>query len=145
MSYTKEEFYKAFIETQKLTGQGTSGIVKVAGGPTIAKILDDLIEEGLCVAENTGGSLGHPESNIFYMPSKGYNVWREENSMAALECVRYYIAKQRGEKYSGDRFLKIDESSFEEGGPFHEFYNNWLERNREELDVMMNLSDVYPN
>lgn len=145
MSYTKEEFYKAFIETQKLTGQGTSGIVKVAGGPTIAKILDDLIEEGLCVAEDTGGSLGHPESNIFYMPSKGYNVWKEENSMAALECVRYYIAKQRGEKYEGDRFLKIDESSFEEGGPFYEFYNSWLERNRDELDVMMNLSDVYPN
>lgn len=29
---TKKEFYKAFIETQKRTGQGTSGIVKVAGG-----------------------------------------------------------------------------------------------------------------
>jgi hypothetical protein len=24
------------------------------------------------------------------------------------------------------------------------FYNEWLERNRESLDEMMNLSDVYP-
>lgn len=29
--YTKEEFYKNFIGMQKLSGQGTSGIVKVQG------------------------------------------------------------------------------------------------------------------
>ena len=140
---TKKEFYKAFIETQKKTGQGTSGIVKVAGGETIAKHLDELIAEGLCVAMDTGGSLGHPESNIFYLPTKGYNVWKEENSMASLECVRYYLAEDK-ENYEGDPFLRIDRSSFEnEDGVLHEFYAEWLDRNREALEEMLSLSEEY--
>jgi hypothetical protein len=144
MSYTKEEFYKSFIAMQKGTGQGTPGIVKVAGGPEITKILDELIEEGLCVVEDTGGSLGHPESNKFYLPSKGYNVWREVNPMASLECVRYYLSKVKGEKYEGDPFFSINEASFQEGGNFYDYYNEWLVRNQEALDEMLNLSDVYP-
>jgi len=140
---TKKEFYKAFIETQKKTGQGLSGIVKVAGGETIAKHLDELIAEGLCVAMDTRGSLGHPESNIFYLPTKGYNVWKEENSMASLECVRYYLAEDK-ENYEGDPFLRIDRSSFEnEDGMLHEFYAEWLDRNREALEEMLSLSEEY--
>jgi hypothetical protein len=144
--YQKDEFYKAFIGMQKLSGQGTSGIVKVQGGPIIAAYLDELIEEGLCIAVDTGGSLGHPESNIFYLPSKGYNVWAEQNSMGSLECVRYYIAKldNPDDPYEGDRFLGITDENFQEGGNFFEFYNEWLERNQEALDEMFALSDVYP-
>lgn len=140
---TKKEFYKAFIETQKNTGQGTPGIVKVYGGEAIARHLDELIEEGLCVAMDTGGSLGHPESNIFYMPAKGYNVWQEENPMASLECVRYYLAEDK-ESYEGDPFLGIDASSFEsEEGMLHDFYKDWLQRNQEALDEMLSLSEEY--
>ena len=140
---TTKEFYKAFIETQKRTGQGTSGIVKVFGGSEIARHLDELIEEGLCVAMDTGGSLGHPESNIFYMPAKGYNVWQEENSQASLECVRYYLAEDK-ESYQGDPFIGIDRDSFEaEDGILREFYAEWLERNREALEEMLSLSEEY--
>lgn len=139
---TKKEFYKAFIDTQKQTGQGTSGIVKVAGGEAIERHINELIEEGLCVAMDTGGSLGHPESNIFYMPTKGYNVWKEENTMASLECVRYYLADDKA-NYEGDPFLRIDAKSFQEGGLLHEFYSAWLERNQEALEEMLALSDEY--
>lgn len=140
---TKKEFYKAFIETQKKTGQGTSGIIKVAGGDTIAKHLDEMIAEGLCVAMDTGGSLGHPESNIFYLPAKGYNVWKEENSMASLECVRYFLAEDK-ENYKGDPFIGIDRSSFEdEDGMLHDFYKDWLSRNQADLDDMLSLSEEY--
>ena len=144
--YPKDQFYKDFISMQKLSGQGTSGIVKFGGGPIIAAYLDEFIAEGLCIAEDTGGSMGHPESNIFYLPSKGYNVWQEKNSMASLECVRYYLAKidKPNEPYEGDPFLGITDENFEKGGNLFEFYNEWLERNKESLEEMLNLSDVYP-
>jgi hypothetical protein len=143
--YTKEEFYKDFIGMQKLSGQGSSGIIKIQGGPVICEYIDELIKEGLVVMMDTGGTLGDPESNRFYLPSKGYNVWAEENTMASLECVRYYLAKQEdpNKPYKGDPFMFISGESFEEGGYLYEFYNEWLERNKESLDEMMNLSDVY--
>jgi hypothetical protein len=143
--YTKEEFYKNFIEMQKLSGQGTSGIVKVQGGPVICEYLDEFIKEGLVIMMDTGGSLGDPESNRFYLPSKGYNVWQEENTMASLECVRYYLAKLKdyNKPYKGDPFMGINDESFEEGGYLYEFYNEWLKRNKESLDEMMNLSEIY--
>ena len=144
--YTKEEFYKNFIGMQKLSGQGTSGIVKVQGGPLIEEYLNELIKEELVIMMDAGGSLGHPESNRFYLPSKGYNVWQEENTMASLECVRYYLAKleKPNKPYKGDPFLGINDESFEQGGYLSEFYTEWLKRNKESLDEMMNLSDVYP-
>jgi len=140
---TKKEFYKAFIETQKNTGQGTSGIVKVYGGAEIEQYIKELIEEGLCIAMDTGGSLGHPESNIFYLPAKGYNVWKEENSMASLECVRYFLAEDK-ENYEGDPFIGINRNSFEdEEGMLHDFYKDWLTRNQADLDDMLSLSEEY--
>ena len=144
---TKKEFYKALVNHQKLTGQGTSGIVRVQGGSTISQYIDELIEEGLCIMMDTGGSLGHPESNRFYLPTKGYNVWEEKNSMASLECVRYYLAKLENPDviYKGDPFFGVTEGSFQVGGNLFDFYNEWLTRNQESLDEMMSLSDVYPN
>jgi hypothetical protein len=41
--YTKEEFYKNFIGMQKLSGQGTPGIVKIQGGSVIEEYLNELI------------------------------------------------------------------------------------------------------
>jgi hypothetical protein len=143
--YTKEEFYKDFIGMQKLSGQGSSGIIKIQGGPVICEYIDELIKEGLVVMMDTGGTLGDPESNRFYLPSKGYNVWAEENTMASLECVRYYLAKQEdpNKPYEGDKFMKITDESFGEGGNYYEFYTEWLKRNKESLDEMLSLSDVY--
>jgi hypothetical protein len=39
--------------------------------------------------------------------------------------------------------MKITDDSFGEGGNYYEFYTEWLKRNKESLDEMMNLSDVY--
>ena len=144
--YPKEEFYKNFIGMQKLSGQGTPGIIKIQGGPVIEEYLNEFIEEGLVIMMDTGGSLGHPESNRFYIPSKGYNVWAEDNSMTSLECVRYYLAKLEdpNKPYEGDPFLGISDENFQEGGNLYEFYTEWLQRNQESLDEMLSLSDVYP-
>jgi predicted transcriptional regulator len=65
-SITKEEFYKKLIDIHKKCGQGLSGIVRVQSSE-IDRYLDELIEEGLVICCDTGGSIGHPESNRFYM------------------------------------------------------------------------------
>ena len=44
----------------------------------------------------------------------------------------------------GDRFFGITDDNFKEGGNYYEFYIEWLERNKESLDEMLSLSDVYP-
>ncbi len=76
---TKAEVYSGLIDIQKKTGQGLSGIVTVMGETAhlFRKYLDELIEEGLVECYDSGGSLGHPESNRWYMPTKGYNVWKD--------------------------------------------------------------------
>jgi len=73
----KAEVYKVIIDTQRKTGQGLSGIVRVMGvnAGSFFNYINELIEEGLVKCCDTGGSLGHPESNKFYVPTKGYNVW----------------------------------------------------------------------
>ena len=95
---TKEEVYNAVIDIQLKHGQGLSGVVTVLGDTAgdFRNHLDALIEEGLIVKMDTGGSIGHPESNYFYMPTKGYNVWedkkREDGFFAnALSFVRLYL------------------------------------------------------
>jgi len=64
---TKEEVYNSIVDIQKNTGQGLSGIVRVMGenSQDFSEHIDTLIEEGSVIANNTGGSLGHPESNMF--------------------------------------------------------------------------------
>jgi hypothetical protein len=137
---TKEEFYKSFIEVQLKCGQGLSGIVRVMGGANIDRWMDELIEEGLMKACDTGGSIGHPESNIFYMPTKGYNVWEDEDPKEYsrhkgryLHCVRYYLdCLEEGEK---ERYTRdVD---------FMKEYAKWLERNEKALDIMLKLDTFY--
>lgn len=137
---TKEEFYKSFIEVQLKCGQGLSGIVRVMGGANIDRWTDELIEEGLMKACDTGGSIGHPESNIFYMPTKGYNVWEDEDPKEYsrhkgryLSCVRYYLdCLEEGEK---ERYTRdVD---------FMKEYAKWLERNEKALDIMLKLDTFY--
>ena len=83
---TKSSVYKSLIDVHVASGQGLSGIVKVHCHE-YSIYLDELIEEGMVVVCGTGGSIGHPESNIFYMPTKGYNVWLDEGVDG--ECSRF--------------------------------------------------------
>jgi hypothetical protein len=147
---TKSEVYKNLINIQKESGQGLSGIVKVADSSNLySKYLDELIQEGLVKACHTGGSLGHYESNVFYMPTSGYNVWEDDGTDGSysrhkgryLQFVRLYLGLvdmgSRGPLEPGLLTYLQDPDTMKD-------YSEWLSRNSEQLKIMINLSNVYP-
>lgn len=156
---TKAEVYKMVIDMQRKSGQGCSGIVKLGNDPSVAGHLDDLVEEGLIKACHTGGSLGHPETNIFYMPTKGYNVWEDDDGEYSrhkgkyLRFVRFYlgvydfrVANETGDEQEDLKRKWLNPTMFDyiRDPDLMKSYAEWLERNKEELEIMINLSDFYP-
>ena len=104
---TKSELYETIIDGQRRHGQGLSGIVRALGenAETIGEYLDELIEEGLIKRCETGGSLGHPESNRFYMPTTGYNVWEDARHLQqAQPCLS--LPQQTRADHTGPRRVK---------------------------------------
>jgi hypothetical protein len=152
---TKTEVYSGLIDIQKKTGQGLSGIVTVMGETAhlFRKYLDELIEEGLVDCYDSGGSLGHPESNRWYMPTKGYNVWKDgienENSDTAyLTYVRFYLGQIDLDEEPEDRenlakWLNPSAQLLIQNPDFIKGYSKWLKRNSEELEIMKNLDSFY--
>lgn len=138
MNMTKSEFYQKFISIQKETGQGLSGIVKIQSNEC-ANYLNELIEEGLAISCDTGGSIGHPESNIFYLPTKGYNVWNDENGRY-LTFVRIYLGIVSLE-YLGP--LEPGLKNYLQNPEFMKQYSDWLSKNEQSLRVMQNLDETY--
>ena len=160
---TKSEVYAGLIKIQKSSGQGLSGIVTVLGGDAhlFRQYLDELIEEGLVECHDGGGSLGHPESNRWYMPTKGYNLWKDgiengnggrHSDSSFLTQVRLYLgAIEHDEEptYKDEdtrnkaRWLKPSAQVLIQNSDFMKSYAVWLERNHEELEIMKNLDDFY--
>jgi hypothetical protein len=152
---TKGEVYAELIKIQKSYGQGLSGIVTVLGGDAhlFRQYLDELIEEGLVECHDGGGSLGHPESNRWYMPTKGYNLWKDgiENGngdTSYLTHVRFYLGQIDHDEEPENRenlakWLSPSAQILIQNSEFMKSYSEWLERNSEELEIMKNLDDFY--
>lgn len=148
---TKEEVYKNLVHITKETGQGLSGIVKVMRehNSLYSKHLDDLVKEGLVKSCHTGGSLGHEESNIFYMPSNGYNVWEDEgvdgyyshHKGRYLTFVRLYLGIV---DKNPDSPIDPSLTSLLQNPEVMKEYSEWLDRNSEALKEMIGLSDSLP-
>lgn len=136
---TKPEFYANLIRLHKTTGQGLTGIVKI-NSAEISGYIDELIQEGLIKANHTGGSLGHPESNIFYTPTKGYNVWEGTNHTGNLLFVRIYLGiipfEAEGPLQPGLLHWLRDIDAMGK-------YTKWLETNTQSLQEMLALDDFY--
>jgi len=154
---TKEEFYKEIIRVQRETGQGMSGIVKVMGAEAsnFSRWLGEFIEEGLIKACDTGGSIGHPESNIFYMPTKGYNVWEDDGTDGQysrhkgryLQFVRLYLGAldklPKEGRNENHKWLHPSMVDCLQSAETMEEYSKWLTRNEKALEEMVNLDDFY--
>ena len=152
---TKAEVYSGLIDIQKKAGQGLSGIVTVMGeyAHLFRRYLDELIEEGLVECYDSGGSLGHPESNRWYMPTKGYNVWKDgienENSDTAyLTYVRFYLGQIDLDEEPENRenlakWLNPSAQILIQNPDFIKGYSKWLKRNSEELEIMTSLDNFY--
>ena len=156
---TKGEVYAGLIKIQKSSGQGLSGIVRVLGEDAhlFRKYLDELIEEGLVECYDSGGSLGHPESNRWYMPTKGYNLWKDgikngNSDISFITHVRLYLGavehdeepeyKDEDTRNKG-RWLNPSAQVLIQNPDFMKSYSEWLVRNSEELEIMKNLDDFY--
>jgi hypothetical protein len=147
---TKEEVYNGIVDIQKNTGQGLSGIVRVLGESSqdFSDHIDTLIEEGSVIANDTGRSLGHPESNMFYTPSKGYNVWEDESTSSQnLAYVRFYLGRvgESNEERDEDdiqRYLSPTAKERIQNSNFMTRYAEWLNENEESLQVMLNLGEL---
>jgi hypothetical protein len=152
---TKAEVYKTVIDIQKSSGQGLTGIVRVMGENShyFNMYLDELIEEGLVECYENSSTMGHPESNRWYMPSKGYNLWEdgmknEGNENAYLTYVRFYLGQIDLDEEPEDRenlakWLKPSAQLLIQNPDFIKGYSKWLKRNKEQLDIMTNLDDFY--
>ena len=93
-----KELYSAIIDIQKKTGQGLSGVVTI-NQPSIRISINNLIERGLIIKESSGySSIGHPASNDWYMPSTGYNVWKEIREYGNLMPLFFIREKDLLEK-----------------------------------------------
>jgi hypothetical protein len=155
MSVSKERVYKWIIDTQKSSGQGLSGIVKLGNFPEVGGHLDELIEEGLVICMDTGGSLGHPETNKFYLPTKGYNVWQDSRDNGGgraftdfLNHVRLFLGCLESDSDDDGRsdtqkWINPSSQRLIQNVDFMKSYAIWLERNRDELEVMINLDEFY--
>lgn len=155
MSLTKAEVYKTVIDIQKSSGQGLTGIVRVMGENShyFNMYLDELIEEGLVECYENSSTMGHPESNRWYMPSKGYNLWEdgmknEGNENAYLTYVRFYLGQIDHDEEPDDRenlakWLNPSAQSLIQDPNFIKGYSKWLKRNKEQLDIMTSIDDFY--
>lgn len=136
---SKSELYTAIIEMQQGSGQGMSGLVP-AYMPNADIWMEELIQEGLVKEIHDGGSMGHPMSNKWYLPTEGYCVWEEENKMLALSFVRFYLGLIEKEAES---IVENSISDFTQNPEVLEKYLEWLNKNKSELEIMMNLSTIY--
>ena len=119
-----KELYSAIIDIQKKTGQGLSGVVTI-NQPSIRISMNNLIERGLIIKESSGySSIGHPASNDWYMPSTGYNVWkeiREYGNLMPLFFIRKFLGDNEHASY-------VDENTIEYVGNAHFYFSNFIKQ-----------------
>ena len=132
---SKAKVYSDIIDIQKKTGQGLSGLVKLDS--EIKHFIEELLEEGAIVENDTGSTIGHPYSSIFYTPKDGYNVWEDENPMRSLTFVRFYL------NILGDDEPFMTYKDIVKDPKIIKLYSDWLVKNKEALEVMTSLSDIY--
>ncbi|MEN6291922.1 MAG: hypothetical protein ABFD07_07910 [Methanobacterium sp.] len=129
---TKRELYESAISIQKKLGQGLSGIVGKANS-RIQDLLDELVEEGslkLITQRNN-----YLPDDDWYFPVVGYCVF-EDSDFRALSFVRMFLGQT-------ELFLNFSYTEFIQSVEFMTAYTDWLTKNKEQLDIMINLDEEY--
>lgn len=133
---TKRELYENAVSIQKKSGQGLSGIVGRMNSD-IQDLLDELVEEGhLRVIHQ---SYSYLPDDSWYFPTKGYCVFDpNEEEKRALSFVRMFLGKTE------EIFVNLPYTDFIQNPDFMKAYSDWLTKNKEQLDIMINLDETYP-
>ncbi len=131
---TKREIYEGAISIQKKCGQGLSGIVGQASFE-VQELLDELVEEGsLKLVRNRNNYL---PDDIWYFPNTGYCVFEYFSDKRALSFVRMFLGNTE------DIFINLPYTTFVQDPELMKAYSDWLIKNKEQLDIMINLDDEY--
>ena len=131
---TKREIYEGAISIQKKCGQGLSGIVGKASYE-VQCLLDELVEEGslkVIVQHNN-----YLPDDIWYFPNTGYCVFEYFSDKRALSFVRMFLGNTE------DIFINLPYTTFVQDPELMKAYSDWLIKNKEQLDIMINLDDEY--
>jgi len=133
---TKRELYESAISIQKKCGQGLSGIVGQMNSD-IQNLLDELVEEGsLKLIHQSNNYL---PDDYWYFPTKGYCVFDpNEEEKRSLSFVRMFLGKTE------EIFINLPYTDFIQNPDFKKAYSDWLTKNKEQLDIMINLDEIYP-
>lgn len=129
----KSEIYANTIGIHKRGGQGLSGIVGKMN-KEIQEILDELVEEGHLKVNVD--SYEHLPNDNWYSPVKGYTVW-DDPDKRALSFVRMFLG------LTEEIFLNLPYTDFIQNPVFMSSYSEWLIKNKEQLDIMLNLDEEY--
>ncbi len=131
---TKRELYESAISIQKKHGQGLSGIVGKASYE-VQCLLDELVEEGslkVIVQHNN-----YLPDDIWYFPTTGYCVFEDFSDKRTLAFVRMFLGNTE------EIFLNFPYTKFVQDPDFMKVYSDWLTKNKEQLDIMINLDEEY--
>ncbi len=130
---TKREIYEGAISIQKKSGQGLSGIVGQASFE-VQELLDELVEEGsLKLVRNRNNYL---PDDIWYFPTTGYCVFEDFSDKRTLGFVRMFLGDT-------EIFLNFPYTTFIQDPDYMKAYSDWLIKNKEQLDIMINLDEEY--
>ncbi len=130
---TKRELYESIITIQKKSGQGLSGIVGMTS-KEIQYLLDELVEEGSIKVINQ--VYNYLPDDCWYFPNTGYCVF-EDLDKRALGFVRMFLGNTE------EIFLNLPYSTFIQDPDYMKAYSDWLIKNKEQLDIMINLDEEY--
>jgi hypothetical protein len=150
---TKSEFYKALIEVQKSTGQGTTDFV-IFKDAKLKIYLDEFIKEGLMRVVTI--PFTHLPDSRYIVPTTGYCVWGyddvcDKNTGWDLSFVRMFLGQTEnittGVKNTdangyGDPY-KMSLSEVLQDPIFMKGYSEWLDKNMDQLNIMLNLDETY--
>lgn len=134
-----KEVYKSTINIHKQTGQGLSSIVCVKSS-MYKNSLEQLQEMGLVIKERVmNTSIGHPESNFFWFPTKGYRPTKDKYFEDDFDTSLFYIRKYLGISKESDILRAISCNVLSD-----DKYKEWLEVNIDDINVMLSLdvSDI---
>lgn len=149
---TKIEVYNLVIDFQRKHAIGLPGLVVLGNnGQAIKLHLQSLIEEGHIIKYDYGSStssIGAPEASMFYITTKGYNVWSDniiDGFCTPLNCVRLYLDIHE----HVEKGLKSSENKLNPGYldcirnvEFMNGYTKWLKKNEDSLKELLSLKPV---
>lgn len=129
---TKSEVYSKVINAHKITGQGLPNITIKHTRPDVQNILDELVEEGSIRCTKIRIL---DEEHSFYYAKEGYSTMDNLDDLPSFMEIFLGVTEKIDNMNPITYYLRKPD--------YMRRYCDWLEKNKEQLDIMLNLDDYY--